>query len=78
MEVASVRLNDEEKKFLETLIAKGRYSSISDALKAGLYELMQEEKLKSLPWKTRSEVRAYFSKKQQKLQGLEALHDEED
>jgi len=78
MDVASVRLNEDEKKFLESLVAKGRFTSISEALKAGIYELMQKEKFKSLPWKTRSDVRAYFSKKQQKLQGLEALHDEED
>lgn len=78
MVVASVRLTEEEKQFLETLVAKGLYASISEALKAGIYELMQEEKLKTLPWKTRDEVRAYFSKKEQKLKGLEELHDEED
>ncbi|MGC9778852.1 MAG: type II toxin-antitoxin system ParD family antitoxin [Candidatus Heimdallarchaeota archaeon] len=76
MEVASVRLTEEERQFLEVLVAKGRYSSISEALKAGLYELMQEEKLKELPWKSRAEVRKYFSKR--KVKGLEDLHDEED
>ncbi|HUU79323.1 MAG TPA: hypothetical protein VMX55_13340 [candidate division Zixibacteria bacterium] len=78
MEVASVRLSEEEKKFLEELVLKGKYSSISEALKAGIYELMQEEKLKELPWKSREEVREYFSKKEKKLKGLEDLVDEED
>ncbi|MCF2142095.1 MAG: ribbon-helix-helix domain-containing protein [Candidatus Heimdallarchaeota archaeon] len=78
MEVASVRLTKEEKKFLEELVIKGKYSSISEALKAGIYELMQEERLAKLPWKTRSEVRRYFAKKERKLQGLEEIHDEDD
>ena len=78
MEVASVRLTEEEKQFLEALVAKGRYSSISEALKAGLYELMQEEKLKKLPWKSRVEVREYFVKRKKQLKGLEDLHSEED
>ena len=78
MEVASVRLSEEEKRFLEQLVAKGKYSSISEALKAGIYELMREEKLKEIPWRTRTEVRKYFSQKEKKLKGLEALHYEED
>ena len=78
MEVASVRLTDEERRFLEQLVAKGKYSSISEALKAGLYELMREEKLKEIPWKSRTELRKYFSEKDKKLKGLEALHFEED
>ncbi len=78
MEVASVRLTDEERRFLEQLVAKGKYSSISEALKAGLYELMREEKLKEIPWKSRTEVRKYFSEKEKTLKGLEALHYEED
>ena len=78
MEVASVRLNEEEKRFLEQLVAKGKFGSISEALKAGIYELMREEKLKEIPWKSRVEVREYFSKKEKKLKGLEVLHVEED
>lgn len=78
MEVASVRLTDEEKKFLEELVAKGKFSSISEALKAGLYELMREEKLQEIPWKTRAEVREFLSKKETKMKGLEDLHVEED
>lgn len=78
MEVASVRLTKEERRFLEQLVAKGKYSSISEALKAGLYELMREEKLKEIPWKSRTEVRKYFSEKEKTLKGLEALHYEED
>ena len=78
MEVASVRLTEEEKKFLEQLVAEGKFSSISEALKAGLYELMREEKLKEIPWKSRVEVRKYFSTKKKKLKGLEAIHHEED
>lgn len=78
MEVASVRLTEEERRFLEQLVAKGKYSSISEALKAGLYELMREEKLKEIPWKSRTEVRKYFSEKEKILKGLEALHYEED
>jgi Arc/MetJ-type ribon-helix-helix transcriptional regulator len=78
MEVASVRLSEEEKRFLEQLVAKGKYSSISEALKAGINELMREEKLKEIPWRTRTEVRKYFSQKEKKLKGLEALHYEED
>ena len=78
MEVASVRLSEEEKQFLEQLIAEGKYSSISDALKAGLYELIREEKLKEIPWKTRAEVLEYFSKKDRKVTGLDELHFEED
>jgi Arc/MetJ-type ribon-helix-helix transcriptional regulator len=77
MEVASVRLSEEEKRFLEQLVAKGKYSSISEALKAGINELMREEKLKEIPWRTRTEVRKYFSQKEKKLKGLEALHYEE-
>ena len=77
MEVASVRLTEEERRFLEQLVTKGKYSSISEALKAGIYELMREEKLKKIPWKTRTDVRKYFSEKEKKSKGLEALHDEE-
>lgn len=78
MEVASVRLTDEEKNFIDQLVAEGRYSSISEALKAGLSELMREEKLKEIPWKSRSEVRRHFSKRKKQGKGLEAIHDEED
>ncbi|MHA2034212.1 MAG: ribbon-helix-helix domain-containing protein [Candidatus Thorarchaeota archaeon] len=48
MTVASMRLTDEERAFLERLVAEGRFSSISEALKAGAHELMAEERLKSL------------------------------
>lgn len=78
LEVASVRLTTEEKEFLDRLIAEGKYKSVSEALKAGLYELMREHHLNKLPWRTREEVRRHFSKKRKKLRGLEALHDEED
>jgi len=77
MEVASVRLSEEEKQFIEQLITQGKFSSVSEALKAGLNELMREEKLKEVPWKTRSEMRKYFSNKERKMKGLEELHDEE-
>ncbi len=76
MAITSVKLTEEEQKFLEGLVAKGKYSSISEALKAGIYELMQEEQ-KDVSWKTRSEVRNYFTKKDKKLKGLEDLHHEE-
>mgnify|MGYP000694252997 CR=1 FL=1 len=78
MEVTSVRLTKKELQFLEQLIAKGKYASISEALKAGLYELMREEQLKEVLWQTRAEVRAHFAKKERKLKGFEASHDEED
>ncbi|MFX1251454.1 MAG: type II toxin-antitoxin system ParD family antitoxin [Promethearchaeota archaeon] len=78
MEVASVRLTKKEQEFLERLIAEGKYNSISEILKAGLYTLMQQEELKNLPWKDRSEVRRYFTKKKKQLKGLEEIHDEDD
>jgi Arc/MetJ-type ribon-helix-helix transcriptional regulator len=78
MSVASVRLTEEEKAFLRRLVREGKYQSISDALKAGIYELMQEERLESIPWKTCEEVRSYFAKKKRKLKGLEEIHNEED
>jgi len=78
MEVASVRLTDEEKRFLEQLVMDGKFASISEALKAGLYELMREEKLKTIPWKSRSEVRKYFSNRKKITKGLEVIHHEED
>ena len=77
MEVASVRLSEEEKQFLEQLVINGKYASISEALKAGIHELMREAKLEKIPWKSRDEVRKYFSKKEKQLKGLEALHYEE-
>jgi putative addiction module CopG family antidote len=78
MEVASVRLSDEEKRFIEQLIAQGKYSSVSEVLKAGLYELMGEEKLKQTPWQSREEVRRYFVDKIRRVKGLEDIHVEED
>ena len=78
VDVASVRLTVEEKEFLERLIAEGKYKSISEALKAGLYELMREHQMNNLPWKNREEVRHYFSTKKRKLRGLEDLHNEEE
>ncbi|MFX0094807.1 MAG: hypothetical protein ACFFBD_23930 [Candidatus Hodarchaeota archaeon] len=51
---------------------------MSEILKAGLYTLMQQEDLKRLPWKTRSEVRLYFAEKEKKLRGLEQQYNEED
>lgn len=61
-----LRLTEEERRFLEQLVARGKYASISEALKAGLYELMREEKSKEIPWKSRTEVRKYFSEKEKK------------
>jgi len=78
LEVASVRITEEEKRFLEQLISQGKFSSVSEALKAGLYELMKEERLKRVPWKTRDEVRKYFYGRKRIIKGLEDLHDEED
>ncbi len=78
MTVASVRLTREEREFLERLIAEGRFSSISEALKAGIRELMLEDRVKSLPWKSFDEVRAYFSQKKERTRGLEEIYDEED
>jgi Arc/MetJ-type ribon-helix-helix transcriptional regulator len=60
------------------MVEEGKYQSISDALKAGIYELMREEQLKSIPWSSCQEVREYFAKKKRKLKGLEEIHDEED
>lgn len=76
MEVASVRLNDQEKEFLTQLISEGKYQSASDVLKAGLRKLMLEEKKKTSKWKNRREVREYFSSKPSNLHGLEEIHDE--
>ncbi|MCF2137034.1 MAG: ribbon-helix-helix domain-containing protein [Candidatus Thorarchaeota archaeon] len=78
MTVASVRLTKEEQEFLERLVAEGVFSSISEALKAGVRELMQEEKIKSLRWKTFDETRTYFAKKKTHKRGLEDDHNEED
>jgi putative addiction module CopG family antidote len=78
LEVASVRLTEEEKRFIDRLITQGKFSSVSEALKAGLYELMREERLKQLPWQTRGDVRKYFAKRRRSVKGLEELHDEED
>ena len=39
---------------------------------------MQEEKQEELPWKSRAEIREYFSKKEGKLKGLEEIPDEDD
>ncbi len=78
MEIASVRLNPSEKKFLDKLVEEGIYNSISDALKAGIYQLINEYKQNKLPWKNREEVREYFGKKEKKTHGLEDVHDEED
>ncbi len=78
MRVASVRLTKEEREFLERLIAEGRFSSISEALKAGIRELMLEEMVRSLRWKNFDEVRAYFSQKKKRTRGLKETHDEED
>ncbi len=76
MSVASVRLTEDEKAFLERLVREGKFESISDALKAGIYELLREEQLECLPWKTYEETRRYFAKKK-KLRGVEEGHDEE-
>ena len=73
-----MRLTKEEKEFIDRLIAEEKYSSVSEALKAGLYELMREYRSSKLPWSTRAEVRRYFAQKGRTLKGLEALHDEED
>ncbi len=78
MGVSSVRLTEDEKAFLEQLVKEGKFKSISEALKAGIYELMRDEKLDQLPWKTCAEVRAYFADKRKKLRGLEDVHLEED
>lgn len=77
MGVSSVRLTDDEKNFLERLVKEGKYESISDALKAGIYELMREEKIERLPWTTCEEVRKHFSQKSKKLRGLEDVHEED-
>jgi len=77
MEVASVRLTDQEKEFIERLIATGKYKSISETLKAGLHRLYHKEIIDQLPWKSRTEVRRHFGTKKRKLRGLEELHDEE-
>ncbi len=78
MTVASVRLTEEEREFLERLIAEGRFSSISETLRAGVHELMAEERLKSLPWQTYAQVRRYFAGRRRQFRGLEADHVEED
>ncbi len=76
MVTTSIELTKEERKFLEELVAKGKYSSISEAVRAGIQELMQEEQLEG-SWTTREEVRKYFGKKEKKVRGLEDLHHEE-
>ena len=78
VEVASVRLTEEERKFLASIVEEGIYASISDALKAGIYHLMKEHQLKDSPWKDRADVRGFFNKREKKLRGLEDVHDEED
>ena len=77
MTVASVPLTREEREFLERLVAEGRFSSISEALKAAIRGLMLEEKATSLRWKSFDEVRTYFSQKE-RTRGLEEVHNEED
>ncbi|MBD3408002.1 MAG: hypothetical protein GF411_17915 [Candidatus Lokiarchaeota archaeon] len=77
MTVSSVRLTEEEKAFLERLVAEGRFESISEALKAGIYQLMREEKLQQVPWQTCDDVRRYFADREKKLKGLEEEHEEE-
>lgn len=77
LDVASVRLTDEEREFIERLIAMGKFNSVSETLKAGLHELVRKETMKNLPWKTRMEVRRHFAAKERKIKGLEELHDEE-
>ncbi|MFQ5833676.1 MAG: hypothetical protein ACE5H4_13290 [Candidatus Thorarchaeota archaeon] len=72
-----MRLTEDEKAFLERLVKEGKYQSISEALKAGIYEMMQNEQSASIPWKSFDEVRRYFSKKEKKLKGLEDVHEEE-
>lgn len=49
MSLASVRLSEDEKAFLEKLVKEGKFQSMSGALKAGIYELMRDEKLEGLP-----------------------------
>jgi Arc/MetJ-type ribon-helix-helix transcriptional regulator len=78
LDVASVRLTEEERKFLASLVDDGIYASISDALKAGIYQLMMVHQLKAVTWKTRADVRAHFDKRPKNLQGLEDVHDEDD
>lgn len=77
MGVSSVRLTEDEKAFLERLVKEGKYHSISEALKAGIYEMMQNEQSENISWKSFDEVRSYFSKKKKKLKGLEDVHEEE-
>ncbi|MHA1930738.1 MAG: ribbon-helix-helix domain-containing protein [Candidatus Thorarchaeota archaeon] len=77
MGVSSVRLTDAEKAFLEKLVKEGKYQSLSEALKAGIYEMMQNEQMENIPWRTCDEIRIYFAKKPKKLRGLEEVHDEE-
>ncbi|MDF1539998.1 MAG: ribbon-helix-helix domain-containing protein [Candidatus Thorarchaeota archaeon] len=77
MGVSSVRLTEDEKAFLERLVKEGRFQSISEALKAGIYEMMREEQLERLPWRTCEEVRSYFTQHKKKLRGLEDDHEED-
>jgi Arc/MetJ-type ribon-helix-helix transcriptional regulator len=77
MEVASVRLTDEEKEFIERLIAAGKFRSVSETLKAGLHELIRKESIRDLPWKTRMETRRHFAARERRIRGLEELHNEE-
>lgn len=77
MGVSSVRLTDDEREFLEKLVKEGKYQSLSEALKAGIYEMMQNEQIEGTPWKTCDEIRTYFAKKRKMLRGLEEGHDEE-
>ena len=78
METASVRLTPGEKKLLEKLVEEGVYKSLSEAIKAGIYQLLNEYKQGRFPWKNRDEVRAYFEKRDKRTRGLEDLHDEEE
>ena len=78
MDVASVRLTEDERKFLASIVVDGTYASISDALKAGIYQLMKVHQLKEVTWKTRADVRAHFDPKPKRLRGLEDVHDEDD
>jgi Arc/MetJ-type ribon-helix-helix transcriptional regulator len=78
MDVASVRLTEDERKFLASIVVDGTYASISDALKAGIYQLMKVHQLKEVTWKTRADVRAHFDLKPKRLRGLEDVHDEDE
>ncbi|HME55042.1 MAG TPA: hypothetical protein VKM55_22745 [Candidatus Lokiarchaeia archaeon] len=54
-------MSSEEKKFLDHVVEEGIYNSISDALKAGVYQLVKEYRLKDVPWTNREEVELKFT-----------------